>query len=177
MAKKSSSRRYAQALFQIGAEEDNVKILLEDMEKVNESLKEEKLVYLLDSPKLKISETVKLIDDIFRKKIDESILKLLYVLAENKDFKYFSSIYNSYKLMVYDSLQIEIAEIITAVKLDQKSINNIKSKLENSINKKIEVSTSVDPALIAGFVAKIGDRILDSSAKSSLIKMDRMIKN
>ena len=177
MAKKSSSRRYAQALFQIGAEEDNIKILLEDMEKVNESLKEEKLVYLLDSPKLKISETVKLIDDIFRKKIDESILKLLYVLAENKDFKYFSSIYNSYKLMVYDSLQIEIAEIITAVKLDQKSINNIKSKLENSINKKIEVSTSVDPALIAGFVAKIGDRILDASAKSSLIKMDRMIKN
>ena len=177
MAKKSSSRRYAQALFQIGAEEDNVKILLEDMEKVNESLKEEKLVYLLDSPKLKISEKVKLIDDIFRKKINESILKLLYVLAENKDFKYFSSIYNSYKLMVYDSLQIEIAEIITAVKLDQKSINNIKSKLENSINKKIEVSTSVDPALIAGFVAKIGDRILDASAKSSLIKMDRMIKN
>ena len=177
MAKKSSSRRYAQALFQIGAEEDNVKILLEDMEKVNESLKEEKLVYLLDSPKLKISEKVKLIDDIFRKKIDESILKLLYVLAENKDFKYFSSIYNSYKLMVYDSLQIEIAEIITAVKLVQKSINNIKSKLENSINKKIEVSTSVDPALIAGFVAKIGDRILDASAKSSLIKMDRMIKN
>jgi len=177
MAKKSSSRRYAQALFQIGAEEDNIKILLEDMEKVNESLKEEKLVYLLDSPKLKISEKVKLIDDIFRKKIDESILKLLYVLAENKDFKYFSSIYNSYKLMVYDSLQIEIAEIITAVKLDQKSINNIKSKLENSINKKIEVSTSVDPALIAGFVAKIGDRILDASAKSSLIKMDRMIKN
>ena len=126
---------------------------------------------------MKISEKVKLIDDIFRKKIDESILKLLYVLAENKDFKYFSSIYNSYKLMVYDSLQIEIAEIITAVKLDQKSINNIKSKLENSINKKIEVSTSVDPALIAGFVAKIGDRILDASAKSSLIKMDRMIKN
>ena len=79
--------------------------------------------------------------------------------------------------MVYDSLQIEIAEIITAVKLDQKSINNIKSKLENSINKKIEVSTSVDPTLIAGFVAKIGDRILDASAKSSLIKMDRMIKN
>ena len=134
-------------------------------------------MYLLDSPKLKISEKVKLIDDIFRKKINESILKLLYVLAENKDFKYFSSIYNSYKLMVYDSLQIEIAEIITAVKLDQKSINNIKSKLENSINKKIEVSTSVDPALIAGFVAKIGDRILDASAKSSLIKMDRMIKN
>ena len=177
MAKKSSSRRYAQALFQIGAEEDNIKILLEDMEKVNESLKEEKLVYLLDSPKLKISEKVKLIDDIFRKKINESILKLVYVLAENKDFKYFSSIYNSYKLMVYDSLQIEIAEIITAVKLDQKSINNIKSKLENSINKKIEVSTSVDPTLIAGFVAKIGDRILDASAKSSLIKMDRMIKN
>ena len=177
MAKKSSSRRYAQALFQIGAEEDNVKILLEDMEKVNESLKEEKLVYLLDSPKLKISEKVKLIDDIFRKKINESFLKLLYVLGENKDFKYLSSKYNSYKLMVYDSLQIEIAEIITAVKLDQKSINNIKSKLENSINKKIEVSTSVDPALIAGFVAKIGDRILDASAKSSLIKMDRMIKN
>ena len=70
MAKKSSSRRYAQALFQIGAEEDNVKILLEDTEKVNESLKEEKLVYLLDSPKLKISEKVKLIDDIFRKKIN-----------------------------------------------------------------------------------------------------------
>ena len=177
MAKKSSSRRYAQALFQIGAEEDNIKILLEDMEKVNESLKEEKLVYLMDSPKLKISEKVKLIDDIFRKNINESILKMLYVLAENKDFKYFSSIYNSYKLMVYDSLQIEIAEIITAVKLDQKSINNIKSKLENSINNKIEVSTSVDPALIAGFVAKIGDRILDASAKSSLIKMDRMIKN
>ena len=34
------------------------------MEKVNESLKEEKLVYLLDSPKLKISEKVKLIDSV-----------------------------------------------------------------------------------------------------------------
>jgi len=178
MVKKSSARRYAQALFQIGTEKKNVEILLDDMSAIDDSLlKEEKLVYLLDSPKLKISEKIKLLDDIFGNVISELTLKLLFVLADNKDFKHFSSIYNSYKLMVYDSLQIEIAEIITAVDVGQDSIKNIKDKLESSINKKIELSNSVDPTLIAGFIAKVGDKVLDASTKSSLLKMNRELKN
>ena len=177
MAKKSSARRYAQAIFQIGIEKKNLKILLDDMWHINESLKEKELVYLLDSPKLKISDKIKLLDDVFGKIINEFTLKLLYVLAENKDFKYYYSIYNSYRLMVYDSLQIEIAEIITAVEVDKESINNIKNRLENYINKKIELSCSVDPTLLAGFIAKVGDRVLDASTKSSLVKMNRELKN
>ena len=39
MAKKSSARRYAQAIFQIGIEKKNLKILLDDMWHINESLK------------------------------------------------------------------------------------------------------------------------------------------
>jgi F-type H+-transporting ATPase subunit delta len=148
------------------------------MLEVNDSLlKEEKLVYLLDSPKLKISEKIKLLDDIFGNIINELTLKLLFILAENKDFKHFSSIYNSYKLMVYDSLKIEIAEIVTAVDVGENSIRNIKDKLESSINKKIELSNSIDPTLIAGFIAKVGDKVLDASTKSSLVEMDRKLKN
>ena len=177
MAKKSSARRYAQAVFQIGVENKNVKVLLDEIYQVNESLKEEGLQHLLDSPKLKISEKIKLLEDIFGNVISELTLKLLFVLAENKDFKHFSSIYNSYRLMVYDSLQIEIAEIITAVDVDRQSIKNIKDKLENFVNKKIELSNSVDPTLIAGFIAKVGDRILDASTKSSLIKMKKELRN
>ena len=75
MAKKSSARRYAQAIFQIGIEKKNLKILLDDMWHINESLKEKELVYLLDSPKLKISDKIKLLDDVFGKTINEFFLK------------------------------------------------------------------------------------------------------
>tara|TARA_A100001037_G_scaffold306871_2_gene358062 strand:+ start:107159 stop:107692 length:534 start_codon:yes stop_codon:yes gene_type:complete len=177
MAKKSPARRYAQALFKIGVDNKCEKILLDDLHQVGELLKEEGLMFLLDSPKFKLSEKISLLDEVFENNINQFSLKLLYLLADNKDFKYFFSIYNSYKLIVYDSLKIEIGELVTAVNIEQSSINNIKEKLENNLDKKIELTTSINSELIAGFVAKVGDKVLDASARSYLMKMKKEIKD
>jgi F-type H+-transporting ATPase subunit delta len=60
------------------------------------------------------------------------------------------------------------AEVTTATPLSEAYYSRLQTQLEAMTGKKVVVDRRTDPALIAGVVTRIGDRILDGSLRTRL---------
>ena len=56
-----------------------------------------------------------------------------------------------------------IAEVRTAIDLDDKTIARLEASLSRATGKDVEVKTVVDPRVVGGVVARVGDTVIDGS--------------
>lgn len=56
-----------------------------------------------------------------------------------------------------------IAEVRTAVELDDDTVARLQQSLSRATGKDVEVKTVVDPSVVGGVIAKIGDTVIDGS--------------
>ena len=56
-----------------------------------------------------------------------------------------------------------LAEVRTAVELDEETIGRLGESLSRATGKDVEVKTVVDPSIVGGIVAKVGDTVIDGS--------------
>jgi len=68
---------------------------------------------------------------------------------------------------------VERAEIISAVPLTKTQLEAITKNLTLLVGKEISVTTLTDESIIGGFVARVGDRLIDGSVKTRLDDMKR----
>lgn len=61
-----------------------------------------------------------------------------------------------------------VAEVRSAVELDDEQKQHLAAALGRSVGHDVDVRVSVDPTVLAGFVATIGDLVVDASARHQL---------
>lgn len=61
-----------------------------------------------------------------------------------------------------------VAEVRTAFELDADTVERLAASLSRATGKQVEVKTVVDPALLGGVVARVGDTVIDGSLKHRL---------
>ena len=57
----------------------------------------------------------------------------------------------------------ELAEVRSAVPLDDETVQRLTTSLRHATGKNVEVKVVVDPSLIGGIVATVGDTVIDGS--------------
>jgi F-type H+-transporting ATPase subunit delta len=66
------------------------------------------------------------------------------------------------------SRQHEVAEVRSAVPLDEKQVERLAKALSRATKKNIEVRVVVEPDLMGGIVATIGDTVIDGTVRHRL---------
>lgn len=61
-----------------------------------------------------------------------------------------------------------VAEVRSAIPLDQDQVARLTSALKESTGKDVEVNVVIDPSVMGGLVTQIGDEIIDGSVRSRL---------
>jgi F-type H+-transporting ATPase subunit delta len=61
-----------------------------------------------------------------------------------------------------------IAEVRTAVDLDEETMARLTTALAEVTGKRVEVKSVVDPSVIGGLVARVGDTVIDGSVRRRL---------
>jgi len=61
-----------------------------------------------------------------------------------------------------------VAEVRTAVPLDDATISRLASALERKTGRPVEVKTIVDPSVLGGVVTRVGDTVIDGSVARRL---------
>ncbi|MGD2043458.1 MAG: F0F1 ATP synthase subunit delta, partial [Acidimicrobiia bacterium] len=56
-----------------------------------------------------------------------------------------------------------VAEVRSAVPLDDATVSRLTESLGRATGKKVEVKVVVDPSVIGGIVARVGDTVIDGS--------------
>jgi len=62
----------------------------------------------------------------------------------------------------------EVAEVRSAVPLDDAQVQRLATALGRATGKNVEVRVVVDPALMGGLVATIGDTVIDGTVRHRL---------
>jgi F-type H+-transporting ATPase subunit delta len=68
------------------------------------------------------------------------------------------------------------AEVTSAVELSKEQIDAVNTALREAVGQKVAVNHAVDPSLIGGLVVRVGSRMIDSSIKTKLQRLQFAMK-
>ena len=171
--------RYASALYALADDTGNLNEIVADLHDLAKLVADnDDIKMLISSPALTRSEQLAGITAITQKAgADAMTVKFLGTLAENGRLNALPKIISVF-LDEHARRQGQIsAEVVSAVELDA----NRKASVEKAVaslagNDKLSLSMRVDPSLIGGLVVRIGSRMIDSSIKTKLSRLETAMK-
>jgi len=172
------ARRYAKALFAVCKEN-------EKFDEYNDALQGLNGVFATDSS-LADSLTNPLYPMDVREKVMEGIVasmgvdkvmgNFLNLLVEKKRAGVLPDIAEEFQIMVDEEKNVSHGSVVSAVELSEELQAKVQATLEKLTGKTVKLTTSVDPSIIGGVVAKVGDLELDGSIRTQLASLKDSIK-
>ncbi len=172
------ARRYAKALFSLGKEQEKfegysetlsaIATLFDDSEVVSDALTNP--LYPLDARQkvmAKIAESVA---------ADVIMASFLNLLVEKKRAGILPDIAHEMQVMVDQEQNISHGSVVSAIELDASLHEKIQAALEKITGNKVILETQVDPYIIGGMIAQVGDLVLDGSIRTQLNGLKESIK-
>ena len=166
---------YAKAIYDLAKEENKIEKMNECLILVNESVKNNEFIDLIDSPNLTNSEKKKIITNVYGK-LDHLFLDFLYVLIDNNRFKLINEIWSEFSKLIQEEHNILHIEAFSVKPLTKSQLDNLKEALASYYkNKTLEIENIVNPNLIGGIRIECNGQTLDITLKNTLIKMKEML--
>ena len=171
--------RYAGALYALAEDTGNIKEIVADLTDLAKLVGEnDDMKMLISSPALTRGEQQAGITAITEKAGANALtVKFLGTLAENGRLHVLLKIISVF-LDEHARRQGQIsAEVVSAVKLDasrKASVEKAVASLAGS--DKLSLSMRVDPSLIGGLIVRIGSRMIDTSIKTKLSRLETAMK-
>jgi F-type H+-transporting ATPase subunit delta len=98
---------------------------------------------------------------------------MVFLLVSKRSIDMLGEIAEEYQRLWNHHRGIEVAEVTTAVPLTEEDEEKLATHLGHIVGKKVEIRADVDPDVIGGFVARIGDRLVDGSIRSKLAMLKK----
>jgi F-type H+-transporting ATPase subunit delta len=175
----SVARRYAKALFELGVQAGNFEALGRELDGVARLYSDSReLRQTLENPVFKQSQKRKIIEAILPQVAQSPVLRnFVLLLVERNRIAVLPLIARAYQELTDRQLGQVRAVIISAKPLDMVTEGQIERALEKRTGKKVIMKTEVDPSLIGGVVARVGDLVLDGSLRTRLASVGSRILN
>ena len=171
--------RYAGALYALAIDSDKVDSIHHELGRLSDLIDESQdLRKLLESPILSREEQKRAITTVMEKAgADALTLKFLGALASNGRLSALPRVIQAFQQEHARRRGQVSAEVISAIALD----DNRKAIVEKTVARlagsdKLLLSMRVDPSLIGGLVVRIGSRMIDSSIKTKLSRLESAMK-
>jgi F-type H+-transporting ATPase subunit delta len=168
MPSGSAGRRYAQAVFELAKETNQLEKWADDLKVISQVFEESHIAYQLDNPKVTREKKINLISVVLKTEVSPAAFNLAVLLVTRHRSRFAGAIANEYTRLWNDLRGVAIAEVTTAVPVDAEQENAIVARLSTMTGKKITIHSKVDPTIIGGVIARIGDTLIDGSVKSRL---------
>ena len=172
MSASVSSKRYAQAIFQIAKDKNELDEWQTNLGKIADLMQNPDFADAVENPKLPFELKAKITREVLGK-INPLALNLAYLLILKNKFKNSAQIAREYDQLLDEFHGILRAEITTAVPLDDSDKKNLGQRLETMIDSKLHLEFNVDPGIIGGIIARIKGSLIDGSVRSKLQIMKR----
>jgi len=169
--------RYAKAIIETAVETGKADKVNDDMKSIattvnsNTELKE-----FLSSPIITSEMKMNALTEVFAS-VQAETKSLFKLLQENKRFEILGAIAEKYNGL-FDELQgIEVAKVTTAIPLAAELEAKVLEKVASISDKKVTIENIVDPAIIGGFILRIGDKQYNASVANRLQELKREFSN
>ena len=170
MAKRDDVvRGYAEAMYAIAEAEGELEAVEEQVyafAKMAE--KRVKVREALIDPALPNENKRNLISEVLGERANPIAVNLLGMLVEQGRAREIGPIAQSFAEVAAERRQQVLADVRSAVPLTDAQRRRLAEALSTATGRKVEIKVIVDPDLIGGVVARVGDEIFDGSIRSRL---------
>jgi F-type H+-transporting ATPase subunit delta len=173
MPRLGAGRRYAEAAFELAERDGTVDAWRKDLTVACELAQDERVVRAIDSPAVAFAQRRKAVEALLASRVSRTALNLALVLAQRGRFALLPQVSDEFDELVRRSRGIVAATVTTASPLSATELAAVQARVEQLAGAKVELTTTIDPALIGGLCVKIGDWQIDASVST---RMDRLRK-
>lgn len=170
--------RYAAALFELAEEHKNLDEVAADVAIIRSLLAESAdLRRLVASPVLgRDAQGQALLAVLDKAGVSELTRNFAGVVARNRRLFVIDSMCVGY-LQLLASARGEItAEIMSAQPLTETQLASLEQELRSAMGSKVTLDTRVDASLLGGMIVKVGSRMIDSSLRTKLQRLELSLK-
>lgn len=177
MTNQRVAQRYASALMELTNEQKNPSAVADDLLTVLTAVDASReLRNVLASPIISKEKKKAILRDIFKKKVGEMVLLYCDAMVNKGRENILHDILKQYFILRDEQLGIVRVNVKTSVDFSSAQEKKLQKQLETMTNKKVLVAFSVDKSVKGGFIARVGDTVLDGSVKRQLEILKKKLK-
>src|SRR2546426_7949086 len=175
MLKGAIARRYAGAIFDIARKQNTLDRTLDDVREIASLFSHRKLAYLLREPKIPVQRKERAIRQALAGKVLPTSLNLALLVVQRELVDLMPNIARELEQLVLDYKNEAIADVTTATRIDDAQLTQIKQALEKRTGKTIITHTRVQPDILGGVIARVGDQVIDGSIRTRLAALRQQL--
>ena len=170
-------RGYAEALFRVVQAEgelDRVEDELYRFGKILESNHE--LKQALSDRSMERTQRLKILEELLHEKVSPHTLAMLTFVVEQERARHLPEILEELSRLAAEARESVVGEVRSAVPLDNKQQAALAKALSKATGKNVTVKVIVDPSVIGGISAKVGDTVIDGTVKRRLEQLKEQVR-
>ena len=177
MASGSLPRGYADGLFRILQAEGELERVEDEIfhfGKVLESNHE--LKQALSDPSIDKVQRSKILEELLGDKVSKHTLGLLSFVVEQGRGRQLPQILSEVTELAVQARESVVAEVRSAVPLDEGQQAELAGALSKATGKNVAGKVIVDPSVVGGIVAKVGDSVIDGTLRTRLDQLKEQVR-
>jgi F-type H+-transporting ATPase subunit delta len=166
---------YSRALFDVAMEKDALDAIHDQLGQFADELDENRdLQVFFFSPYFSSQEK----KDGIRKAIsgaDDNFVRFLELLAERHRMPAIFRIRRDFDELYAEERKLLPVTITSAIELDKDLVKDIRKKIEEQTDRKVDLTTKVDPNVLGGLVLRVGNLVMDGSIRARLERLRKQV--
>ena len=176
MAEGSRIEAYARAMLEVARAEGRLAEVEDELFRFARTLDgSDELRMALSDPALPAERRVAVVQDLLGAKALQTSAALAEFVVSAGRGGDLPQIVDRFVELAAQERRHEIAEVRSAVPLSAEQVERLRDALANATNKDVEVKVVVDPSVLGGVVARIGDVVIDGSVRHRLEQLKEQI--
>ncbi len=167
----SSARRYAEAVFQLAARDDDVAGWRADLTAAAAALGEPRVARVLADRGLALEPRQHLVQAVLGSASRSPVRNLALLLLQRGRLDSLPAVLAEFIRLDNARQGIVTATAISAAPLEPAEVRELTVRLQQLTGGSIELSQSVDPSLLGGVQVRLGDRLIDGSVRGRLERL------
>jgi F-type H+-transporting ATPase subunit delta len=175
----ATAKRYAMAAFTVAAESGDFDTWLNTLNELARIMAMPSARIVFTSPTVAASDKQAALDRLLPS-APPTVRNFLHIVAERDRLDEIPGMAEALRDLINRQRGIVTAEVTTAVPLDAELERTVAQRLASYLNRQpgqITVQSRVDPSIIGGVVARVGDRLIDDSVRGRLERLRRAISS
>ena len=169
MAAEDRIQGYASAIFEIARGEGDLEHVESELFQIARTFETSAdLREALTDPRLPHDRKKGIVDDLLGAHASDLTVSLVGFIVSSGHASELPEIVDGFVARAAAERHRAVAEVRSAIELDAETVARLESALAKATGKKVEVKVVVDPKVLGGIVARVGDIVIDGSVRSRL---------
>jgi F-type H+-transporting ATPase subunit delta len=169
------ARVYARSLFEVASEHDELDVVREQLGQLADALSSSRELQVFFFSPYFSSEEKKAGLHKAIEGAHEAVMNFLELLVEKHRMPALFRIRREYDRLWRDANRLLPVQITSATPLDPSVTERVGEEIGRQTGRRVELTSTVDPAVIGGIVLRVGNSILDASIRNRLEHLRKQV--